>query len=101
MRLAGFAGGGRRPGRPRMACDGRDGDGADGGPLPRAGRDGDGEGGRGPARAERGGPPARGGRVIDRPDVLVLGAGGALAAEWMHGVLAGIAARAGIDFRRV
>ncbi|MBB4663688.1 patatin-like phospholipase family protein [Conexibacter arvalis] len=36
----------------------------------------------------------------DGPDVLVLGAGGALGERWMHGVLAGLAHGAGIDFRR-
>lgn len=39
--------------------------------------------------------------MIDRPDVLVLGAGGALGERWMHGLLAGLAAETGIDFRRV
>lgn len=37
--------------------------------------------------------------MIDRPDVLVLGAGGALGERWMHGVLAGVAHATGIDFR--
>lgn len=37
--------------------------------------------------------------MIDRPDVLVLGAGGALGERWMHGVLAGIAHASEIDFR--
>lgn len=37
--------------------------------------------------------------MTDRPDVLVLGAGGALGERWMHGVLAGIAEASGIDFR--
>jgi len=37
--------------------------------------------------------------VTDRPDVLVLGAGGALGERWMHGVLAGLAHASGIDFR--
>jgi NTE family protein len=36
---------------------------------------------------------------MQAPDVLVLGAGGALAEAWMRGVLAGIAAETGIDFR--
>lgn len=35
------------------------------------------------------------------PDVLVLGAGGALAGVWMQGVLAGLTAETGIDFRSV
>jgi NTE family protein len=35
------------------------------------------------------------------PDVLVLGAGGILGEAWMNGVLAGIEAAAGVDFRRV
>jgi NTE family protein len=35
---------------------------------------------------------------MQRPDVLVLGAGGAVGAAWMGGVLAGIAAETGIDF---
>lgn len=39
--------------------------------------------------------------MIDRPDVLVLGAGGVLGERWMQGVLAGIAAETAIDFRRV
>ncbi|MDW5596740.1 patatin-like phospholipase family protein [Conexibacter stalactiti] len=39
--------------------------------------------------------------MIDRPDVLVLGAGGALAERWMHGLLAGFAEGAGIDARAV
>lgn len=39
--------------------------------------------------------------MIARPDVLVLGAGGALAERWMHGVLAGLSAGAGIDARTV
>jgi len=37
--------------------------------------------------------------VTDRPDVLVLGAGGALGERWMHGVLAGLAETTGVDFR--
>lgn len=37
--------------------------------------------------------------MTDGPDVLVLGAGGALGERWMHGVLAGLAHAAGIDFR--
>lgn len=37
---------------------------------------------------------------IRRPDVLVLGAGGALGRAWMSGVLAGIEAVSGGDFRR-
>ena len=37
--------------------------------------------------------------MIDRPDVLVLGAGGALGERWMHGVLAGVEQATGIDFR--
>lgn len=43
--------------------------------------------------------PGRRAAVTDRPDVLVLGAGGALGERWMHGVLAGIAHASGIDFR--
>lgn len=39
--------------------------------------------------------------MIGRPDVLVLGAGGALGERWMHGVLAGLADGAGVDLRRV
>jgi NTE family protein len=35
---------------------------------------------------------------MHRPDVLVLGAGGAIGAAWMGGVLAGIASESGIDF---
>jgi NTE family protein len=35
---------------------------------------------------------------MQRPDVLVLGAGGTIGAAWMGGVLAGIAAESGIDF---
>jgi NTE family protein len=35
---------------------------------------------------------------MERPDVLVLGAGGTIGAAWMSGVLAGIAAESGIDF---
>ncbi|HYV16615.1 MAG TPA: patatin-like phospholipase family protein [Conexibacter sp.] len=35
---------------------------------------------------------------MQRPDVLVLGAGGTIGAAWMSGVLAGIAAETGIDF---
>jgi len=35
---------------------------------------------------------------MQRPDVLVLGAGGTIGAAWMAGVLAGIADGAGIDF---
>jgi len=35
------------------------------------------------------------------PDVLVLAAGGTLGEAWMTGVLAGIEASAGVDFRRV
>jgi len=35
---------------------------------------------------------------MDRPDVLVLGAGGTIGAAWIGGVLAGIAERTGIDF---
>jgi NTE family protein len=34
---------------------------------------------------------------MERPDVLVLGAGGTIGAAWMGGVLAGIAERTGID----
>lgn len=37
--------------------------------------------------------------MTERPDVLVLGAGGALGERWMHGVLAGVAHVTGIDFR--
>lgn len=35
---------------------------------------------------------------MQRPDVLVLGAGGTIGAAWLGGVLAGIAAETGIDF---
>jgi NTE family protein len=35
---------------------------------------------------------------MERPDVLVLGAGGTIGAAWTSGVLAGIAAETGIDF---
>ncbi len=35
---------------------------------------------------------------MQRPDVLVLGAGGTIGAAWMAGVLAGVAAETGIDF---
>lgn len=35
---------------------------------------------------------------MERPDVLVLGAGGTIGAAWMAGVLAGAAAETGIDF---
>ncbi|HEU4702613.1 MAG TPA: patatin-like phospholipase family protein [Conexibacter sp.] len=35
---------------------------------------------------------------MHRPDVLVLGAGGTIGGAWLGGVLAGIAAEAGIDF---
>lgn len=35
---------------------------------------------------------------MQRPDVLVLGAGGTIGAAWMGGVLAGLAAATGIDF---
>jgi NTE family protein len=35
---------------------------------------------------------------MQRPDVLVLGAGGTIGGAWMGGVLAGIAAETGIDF---
>lgn len=35
---------------------------------------------------------------MQRPDVLVLGAGGTIGAAWMAGVLAGISAETGIDF---
>jgi len=35
---------------------------------------------------------------MQRPDVLVLGAGGTIGAAWMAGVLAGLAAESGIDF---
>lgn len=35
---------------------------------------------------------------MQRPDVLVLGAGGTIGAAWMGGVLAGLAAGTGIDF---
>ncbi|MBS1871531.1 MAG: patatin-like phospholipase family protein [Actinobacteria bacterium] len=35
---------------------------------------------------------------MQRPDVLVLGAGGTIGAAWMGGVLAGVAAESGIDF---
>jgi NTE family protein len=36
---------------------------------------------------------------IERPDVLVLGVGGVLGEAWLSGVLAGITATSGIDFR--
>ena len=36
---------------------------------------------------------------MERPDVLVLGVGGVLGEAWLSGVLAGIAAASGIDFR--
>ncbi|MDO8212909.1 patatin-like phospholipase family protein [Conexibacter sp. CPCC 206217] len=49
------------------------------------------------ARAARG--RSRPDAVTDRPDVLVLGAGGALAERWMHGVLAGLAHASGLDLR--
>ncbi len=35
---------------------------------------------------------------MQRPDVLVLGAGGTIGAAWMGGLLAGVAAETGIDF---
>lgn len=38
---------------------------------------------------------------MERPDVLVLGAGGTIGAAWMSGVLAGLGEAAGIDFRAV
>jgi NTE family protein len=38
---------------------------------------------------------------MERPDVLVLGAGGTIGAAWMAGVLAGLAAETGIDFATV
>ncbi|HMJ02919.1 MAG TPA: patatin-like phospholipase family protein [Conexibacter sp.] len=38
---------------------------------------------------------------MERPDVLVLGAGGTVGAAWMGGVLAGLAAETGIDFATV
>jgi NTE family protein len=37
---------------------------------------------------------------MDRPDVLVLGAGGTLGEAWMRGLLDGIAAGADVDFRQ-
>lgn len=37
--------------------------------------------------------------MFDRPDVLVLGAGGTLGEAWMRGLLDGIAAESGVDFR--
>lgn len=37
--------------------------------------------------------------MVSRPDVLVLGGGGLLGEEWMHGVLAGIEDAAGFDMR--
>ncbi len=37
---------------------------------------------------------------MDRPDVLVLGAGGTLGEAWMRGLLGGIAAGADVDFRQ-
>jgi NTE family protein len=39
-------------------------------------------------------------RAFQPPDVLVLAAGGILGEAWMTGVLAGIEAEAGVDFRR-
>jgi NTE family protein len=36
---------------------------------------------------------------VERPDTLVLGVGGVLGEAWMSGVLAGMSARSGIDFR--
>lgn len=39
--------------------------------------------------------------AMERPDVLVLGAGGTIGAAWMSGVLAGIAEATGIDFAAV
>ncbi|MDO8185774.1 patatin-like phospholipase family protein [Conexibacter sp. JD483] len=39
--------------------------------------------------------------MIAQPDVLVLGAGGALAQRWMEGVLAGLADGASLDFAAV
>jgi NTE family protein len=36
---------------------------------------------------------------IERPDVLVLGVGGVLGEAWLSGILAGITASSGIDFR--
>ena len=39
--------------------------------------------------------------MIEQPDVLVLGAGGALAERWMEGLLAGLADGAGLDARAV
>ncbi len=38
---------------------------------------------------------------MERPDVLVLGAGGTIGAAWMSGVLAGISGTTGIDFAAV
>jgi NTE family protein len=38
--------------------------------------------------------------VLELPDILVCGAGGALGEAWMRGVLDGAAAEAGVDFRR-
>jgi NTE family protein len=38
--------------------------------------------------------------VIDLPDALVLGAGGTLGEAWLRGVLGGLEAGAGLDFRR-
>ena len=37
---------------------------------------------------------------IERPDVLVLGVGGVLGEAWLSGILAGITASSGIDFRK-
>lgn len=39
-------------------------------------------------------------RIDELPDVLVLGAGGTLGVAWLRGVLAGIEAAHGMDFRR-
>src|SRR3981081_2084195 len=38
-------------------------------------------------------------RTVETPDVLVLGVGGVLGEAWLSGVLAGISAASGIDFR--
>lgn len=39
-------------------------------------------------------------RIDELPDVLVLGAGGTLGVAWLRGVLAGVEAAHGVDFRR-
>ncbi|HET6551154.1 MAG TPA: patatin-like phospholipase family protein, partial [Solirubrobacter sp.] len=39
-------------------------------------------------------------RITDLPDALVLGVGGTLGEAWLRGVLGGLEAGAGLDFRR-